>query len=39
MAAWVEGSPGWYRNFRQELPAQGDWTFLARALIAATVYE
>ncbi|MCD0483433.1 hypothetical protein LO771_13735 [Streptacidiphilus sp. ASG 303] len=39
LAAWVKASPGWYGNFHQELPARGDWTFLARALAAATVYE
>ncbi|GGT79970.1 DUF7660 family protein [Streptomyces lateritius] len=39
LAAWMDASPGWYRNFGKELPEQGDWTFLARALQAATVYE
>ncbi|WP_246108821.1 DUF7660 family protein [Streptomyces sedi] len=39
LAAWVDDSPGFYRNFGKELPASGDWTFLARALQAATVYE
>ncbi|WP_202516330.1 MULTISPECIES: hypothetical protein [unclassified Streptomyces] len=39
LAAWVDDSPGWYRNFGKELPAQGNWTFLARALQAAKVYE
>ncbi|WP_435813000.1 DUF7660 family protein, partial [Streptomyces rochei] len=39
LAAWVHDSPGFYRNFGKELPADGDWTFIARALQAATVYE
>ncbi|MFC8078465.1 hypothetical protein ACFUN8_23345 [Streptomyces sp. NPDC057307] len=39
LAAWVDDSPGWYRNAGEELPAGGDWTFMARALQAATVYE
>ncbi|MFF3411559.1 hypothetical protein ACFYW8_36345 [Streptomyces sp. NPDC002742] len=39
LAAWIAGSDGWYRNFDKELPANGDWTFIARALSAATVYE
>ncbi|MEU7389804.1 DUF7660 family protein [Streptomyces tanashiensis] len=39
LAAWMQDSPGWYRNFGKELPDSGDWTFLARALQAATVYE
>ncbi|MFG3477223.1 hypothetical protein ACGF3K_18425, partial [Streptomyces sp. NPDC047980] len=39
LAAWMDDSPGWYRNFGKQLPEEGDWTFLARALPAATVYE
>ncbi|ALO13464.1 Cytosine deaminase-related metal-dependent hydrolase [Streptomyces venezuelae] len=39
LAAWIDDSPGWYRNFGKQLPEEGDWTFLARALQAATVYE
>ncbi|MGW1930936.1 DUF7660 family protein [Streptomyces sp. NPDC001919] len=39
LAAWMDDSPGWYRNAGEELPERGDWTFLARALQAATVYE
>lgn len=39
LAAWIADSDGWYRNFGKELPANGDWTFIARALSAATVYE
>jgi hypothetical protein len=39
LAAWMRASPGWYQNFGKELPDGGDWTFLARALQAATVYE
>ncbi|MFL9680484.1 MULTISPECIES: hypothetical protein [Streptomyces] len=39
LAAWMTDSEGWYRNSGKEFPAAGDWTFLARALQAATVYE
>jgi hypothetical protein len=39
LAAWVDDCPGWYQNFGKELPADGDWTFIARALQAAKVYE
>ncbi|MEU1520149.1 hypothetical protein ABZ490_49955 [Streptomyces sp. NPDC005811] len=39
LAAWIASSDGWYRNFGKEVPANGDWTFIARALSAATVYE
>jgi hypothetical protein len=39
LAAWMASSDGWYQNFGKELPAGGDWTFIARALSAATVYE
>jgi hypothetical protein len=39
LAAWIADSDGWYRNFGKDLPANGDWTFIARALSAATVYE
>lgn len=39
LAAWVEGADGWYRRAGETLPASGDWTFFARALQAATVYE
>ncbi|MFB7355984.1 DUF7660 family protein [Streptomyces gardneri] len=39
LAAWVHDSPGLYQNVGQELPAAGDWTFIARALQAAKHYE
>ncbi|MGW0859169.1 DUF7660 family protein [Streptomyces sp. NPDC002690] len=39
LAAWMHDAPGWYQNMEKELPEGGDWTFLARALQAATVYE
>ncbi|WP_420822752.1 DUF7660 family protein [Streptomyces atratus] len=39
LAAWVDDSPGWYQNFGKDLPAGDDWTFIARALQAAKVYE
>jgi hypothetical protein len=32
-------SDGWYRNFNQDMPRDGDWTLFARALSAAVVYE
>lgn len=39
LEAWVSDAPGWYANHGQELPANGDWTFFARALSAAGFYE
>jgi hypothetical protein len=39
LAAWIESSPGWYQAHGQSLPTEGDWTFFARALAAAVVYE
>ncbi|OKI26781.1 hypothetical protein [Streptomyces sp. CB03911] len=39
LASWIEDSGGWYRRFGEALPADGDWTFFARALDAATLYE
>ncbi|MEY2241947.1 hypothetical protein AB8A21_03145 [Streptomyces sp. BF23-18] len=39
LGAWVGDAPGWYANHDQELPAGGDWTFMARALSAARSYE
>jgi hypothetical protein len=39
LAAWIADSDGRYRNFGKELPPHGDWTFFARALAAAVVYE
>ncbi|WP_443065123.1 DUF7660 family protein [Streptomyces sp. NBC_00576] len=39
LEAWVGDAPGWYANHGQELPADGDWTFMARALSAARFYE
>jgi hypothetical protein len=39
LEAWVSDAPGWYANHGQELPAKGDWTFIARALSAARIYE
>ncbi|MFD7779775.1 hypothetical protein [Streptomyces sp. NPDC059753] len=39
LEAWVAASPGWYRNFGRDLPPDGDWTFFARALTAARIYE
>ncbi|MFE0699891.1 hypothetical protein [Streptomyces sp. NPDC058872] len=39
LAAWITDSPGSYRNLGEEMPSGGDWTFFARALSAAVVYE
>ncbi|MDQ0990981.1 hypothetical protein [Streptomyces sp. V3I7] len=39
LAAWIDDADGWYSNTDRELPPGGDWTFFARALQAATVYE
>lgn len=39
LAAWVHDSPGAYRHAGEDIPPDGDWTFLARALHAATSYE
>ncbi|WP_455680445.1 DUF7660 family protein [Streptomyces nigra] len=39
LEAWVADAPGWYGNHGQDLPPQGDWTFFARALDAAQIYE
>ncbi|WOX26428.1 DUF7660 family protein [Streptomyces solicathayae] len=39
LAAWMASSDGWYWNAGKDLPADGDWTFIARALKAATRYE
>ncbi|MDQ1046839.1 hypothetical protein [Streptomyces sp. V4I2] len=39
LAAWIDDSPGWYKNFQREMPPHEDWAFFARALSAAVVYE
>ncbi|WP_330467054.1 hypothetical protein OG547_17595 [Streptomyces longwoodensis] len=39
LAAWIDDAEGWYGNAGRDLPANGDWSFLARALQAATTYE
>ncbi|MEU1408119.1 hypothetical protein ABZ471_38370 [Streptomyces sp. NPDC005728] len=39
LEAWISSAPGWYANHKQVLPAEGDWTFFARALTAARHYE
>ncbi|WP_436772217.1 DUF7660 family protein [Yinghuangia sp. YIM S09857] len=38
LAAWLDAAPRWYADNDQELPAQGDWAVMARALMAARVY-
>ncbi|MFJ8054385.1 hypothetical protein [Streptomyces luteogriseus] len=39
LAAWMDDADGWYSNAGRSLPASGDWSFFARALLAATTYE
>ncbi|MGW3497618.1 DUF7660 family protein [Streptomyces sp. NPDC001020] len=39
LEAWVADAPRWYTNHGQELPPNGDWTFMAQALSAARFYE
>ncbi|MFH8467405.1 hypothetical protein [Streptomyces sp. NPDC017991] len=40
LTAWVRSGPGWYERHRGEaLPAEGNWTYFAHALRAATMYE
>ncbi|MCQ1580516.1 DUF7660 family protein [Streptomyces parvus] len=39
LETWVADAPGWYANHGQELPPEGDWAFMARALSAARFYE
>lgn len=39
LEAWISSAPGWYANHKQVLPAEGYWTFFARALTAARHYE
>jgi hypothetical protein len=40
LTAWVESGPVWYERHRGEpLPAEGNWTYFAHALRAATMYE
>ncbi|MFD7961227.1 hypothetical protein ACFV5J_10540 [Streptomyces zaomyceticus] len=39
LAAWIADSPGSYRHLGEEMPPEGDWTFFARALSVAVVYE
>ncbi|WP_455710904.1 DUF7660 family protein [Streptomyces nigra] len=39
LTAWIEDADGWYSNAGRDLPADGDWSFFARALRAATTYE
>ncbi|WP_328495173.1 hypothetical protein OHS59_22355 [Streptomyces sp. NBC_00414] len=39
LEAWVSDASGWYADHGQDLPPQGDWTFFARALAAARIYE
>ncbi|MFE7113482.1 hypothetical protein ACFU98_45480 [Streptomyces sp. NPDC057575] len=39
LAARVHDSLGAYKDAGEQIPPDGDWTFMARALRAATLYE
>jgi hypothetical protein len=39
LAAWIDDADGWYSNVGRDLPTNGDWSFFALALRAATTYE
>jgi hypothetical protein len=39
LAAYIADAPGWYRNNNIALPPNGDWTFFARVLAGAAIYE
>ncbi|MDA0644764.1 DUF7660 family protein [Nonomuraea ferruginea] len=39
LAAWMDSSPGFYRNMGQPEPVDATWSFVAHALGAATIYE
>lgn len=39
LAAWIADADGWYSNAGRPMPSNGDWSFFARALRAASVYE
>ncbi|MEU2550810.1 hypothetical protein ABZ589_03740 [Streptomyces sp. NPDC013313] len=39
LAAWIDDADGWYSNAGRPMPSNGDWSFFARALRAASVYE
>ncbi|WP_455353043.1 DUF7660 family protein [Streptomyces sp. SYSU K217416] len=39
LAAWINSSPGLYRNLSREFPPGGSWSLFAHALSAAAIYE
>ncbi|KUJ35341.1 hypothetical protein ADL25_37595 [Streptomyces sp. NRRL F-5122] len=39
LARCITDLPGSYRHRGEEMPPDGDWTYFARALSAAVVYE
>ncbi|MFF1901381.1 hypothetical protein [Streptomyces sp. NPDC058206] len=39
LGAWIADAQGSYAYLKQDLPPECDWTFLARALSAARIYE
>ncbi|WP_317443401.1 hypothetical protein [Streptomyces collinus] len=39
LAAWIDDADGWYSNAGRHMPPNGDWSFFARALRAASIYE
>ncbi|MBB4934618.1 hypothetical protein F4561_005438 [Lipingzhangella halophila] len=39
LSAWIDSADSWYANTGHHLPQDGDWTFFARALAAAAIYE
>ncbi len=39
LAAWIDDSPGYWSNIGQPNSEQPDWSWVALALRAATLYE
>ncbi|MFE7395095.1 hypothetical protein [Streptomyces sp. NPDC057582] len=39
LGAWIADAQGSYTYLKQDLPPEGDWTFFARTLSAARIYE
>ncbi|MGW1090100.1 DUF7660 family protein [Streptomyces sp. NPDC002596] len=39
LGAWIADTQGSYTYLKQDLPPEGDWTFFARTLSAARIYE
>jgi hypothetical protein len=38
-SAWLEDSPGYYRNMGEDFPDQPSWTEVAGMVLAAKIYE